>query len=75
MFRSMSQFKMGTMAAQRKLFLVCEGKTLSEHIDRGLDEEQAGVADKYGMSSSEIALMDNVMQRDLSYNTAVSSRG
>ncbi len=75
--RSWSLVKMGTMAAQKKLFFSLRKAKRSLNIidSQGLDEEQASVlADKYGMSSSEIALMDQrITKRDLSLNTAVSN--
>lgn len=75
--RSWSLVKMGTMAAQKKLFFsLRKAKRSLNIIDKqGLDEEQARVlGDKYGMSSSEIALMDQrITKRDLSLNTAVSN--
>ena len=77
--RSWSLVKMGTMAAQKKLFFSLRKAKRSLNIidSQGLDEEQANVlADKYGMSSSEIALMDQrITKRDLSLNTAVSNSG
>ena len=77
--RSWSLVKMGTMAAQKKLFFSLRKAKRSLNIidSQGLDEEQASVlADKYGMSSSEIALMDQrITKRDLSLNTAVSNAG
>ena len=77
--RSWSLVKMGTMAAQKKLFFSLRKAKRSLNIidSQGLDEEQASVlADKYGMSSSEIALMDQrITKRDLSLNTAVSNSG
>ena len=77
--RSWSLVKMGTMAAQKKLFFSLRKAKRSLNIidSQGLDEEQASVlADKYGMSSSEIALMDQrITRRDLSLNTAVSTAG
>ena len=77
--RSWSLVKMGTMAAQKKLFFSLRKAKRSLNIidSQGLDEEQANVlADKYGMSSSEIALMDQrITRRDLSLNTAVSTAG
>ncbi len=77
--RSWSLVKMGTMAAQKKLFFSLRKAKRSLNIidSQGLDEEQANVlADKYGMSSSEIALMDQrITRRDLSLNTAVSNSG
>ena len=75
--RSWSLVKMGTMAAQKKLFFSLRKAKRSLNIidSQGLNEEQASVlADKYGMSSSEIALMDQrITKRDLSLNTAVSN--
>ncbi|PPR61074.1 MAG: RNA polymerase sigma factor RpoH [Alphaproteobacteria bacterium MarineAlpha3_Bin7] len=75
--RSWSLVKMGTMAAQKKLFFSLRKAKRSLNIidSQGLDEEQASVlGDKYGMSSSEIALMDQrITRRDLSLNTAVSN--
>ena len=75
--RSWSLVKMGTMAAQKKLFFSLRKAKRSLNIidSQGLDEEHASVlADKYGMSSSEIALMDQrITKRDLSLNTAVSN--
>ena len=75
--RSWSLVKMGTMAAQKKLFFSLRKAKRSLNIidSQGLDEEQARVlGDKYGMSSSEIALMDQrITKRDLSLNTAVSN--
>ena len=75
--RSWSLVKMGTMAAQKKLFFSLRKAKRSLNIidSQGLDEEQASVlGDKYGMSSSEIALMDQrITKRDLSLNTAVSN--
>ena len=77
--RSWSLVKMGTMAAQKKLFFSLRKAKRSLNIidSQGLNEEQASVlADKYGMSSSEIALMDQrITKRDLSLNTAVSNAG
>lgn len=77
--RSWSLVKMGTMAAQKKLFFSLRKAKRSLNIidSQGLNEEQASVlADKYGMSSSEIALMDQrITKRDLSLNTAVSTAG
>ena len=77
--RSWSLVKMGTMAAQKKLFFSLRKAKRSLNIidSQGLNEEQANVlADKYGMSSSEIALMDQrITKRDLSLNTAVSNSG
>jgi len=76
--RSWSLVKMGTMAAQKKLFFSLRKAKRSLNIidSQGLDEEQAkALGDKYGMSSSEIALMDQrITKRDLSLNTAVSNK-
>ena len=75
--RSWSLVKMGTMAAQKKLFFSLRRANRSLDIidSQGLDEAQASVlGDKYGMASSEIALMDQrITKRDLSLNTAVSN--